>query len=93
MVPIQRFKIDNLSLNLHSEKHQMNFKVNESLIRTSYLDSKFLVRLNIKNSVIKNEKNQASVPLEVNVNLLFSKANLLVREIQLKIKDNVAKIE
>lgn len=93
MVPIQRFKIDNLSLNLNSKKHQMNFKINESLIRTSYLDSKFLARLNIKNSILKNEKNQASVPLEVNVNLLFSKANLLVREIQLKVKDNVAKID
>lgn len=93
LVPIQRFKIDNLSLNLHSEKQKINFKINESLIRTSYLDSKLLVRLNIKNSAIKNEKNQASVPLEVDLNLLFSKANVLVREIQLKVKDNLVKAE
>ncbi len=93
MVPIQRFKIDNLSLNLNSEKHKVNFKINESYIRTSYLDSKFLVRMNIKNSVIKNEKNEASFPIEFNVNLLFSKANLLIREIQLKVKDNVLKFD
>lgn len=93
MVPIQRFRIDNLSLNLHSEQYGMHFKINESHVRTSYLDTKFLARLNIKNSVIKNEKNGTSFPLDLNANLLFSKANLLIREIQIKVKDNNLKLD
>jgi translocation and assembly module TamB len=93
MVPIQRFKIDNLSLNLNSQKHKINLRINESFLRTSYLDSKFLARVNVKNSVIKSERTGATFPIEFNANLLFSKSNLLVREVLLKINDNNLRLE
>lgn len=93
MVPIQRFKIDNLSLNLTSKKYNVNFRINESSVRTSYLDSKFLLRLNIKNSVAKSLKTEESFPIEFNANLLFSKNNLLVREAAIKVKDNNLRFE
>lgn len=93
MVPIQRFRVDNINLDVISKKQQLSFKINESSLRTSYLDSKFLVRLGIKNSVLKNEKNGASFPIELKTNFLFSKANLMVRELFAKVRENDLKLE
>lgn len=93
VVPIQRFKIDNLNLLVVSKKHGISYRINESFLRTSYLDSKFLVRIGIKNSTVKNEKNSAVFPVEMATNLLFSKNNLLVREFMVKVKENSVKVE
>ncbi|MBL7545851.1 MAG: translocation/assembly module TamB domain-containing protein [Bdellovibrionaceae bacterium] len=93
MIPIQRFRIDNLNLKLNSQKHKIYYRINESFVRTSYLDNKFLVRAGIKNSVVKNDKDDSSVPVELNMNLLFSKTNLLVREVDLKVKENRLRID
>ncbi len=93
MVPIQRFKIDNLNLVVISKKRGVTFRINESFLRTSYLDSKFLVRLGIKNSVFKNDKNGSVFPLEANLNSLLTKNSLVLRELALKVRNNSFKIE
>lgn len=93
LIPIQRFKVDNVNVNIHSQKYNLNYRINESFIRTSYLDSKFLVRMGIKNSVLKNEKNDYTVPMEFKTNLLFSRNNLLAREIFIKMRENSVRLE
>lgn len=83
-LPIERFKLDHISLTLSSQKHSKKIKVNDGLIRTSYLDKRFLIRASFKNNVITDANTQYDFPFELDLNLLFSKNMLLVRQLQVK---------
>lgn len=83
-LPIERFKLDHISLTLFSQKHGKKIKINNGLIRTSYLDKRFLVRASLKNNVISDLTKQFDLPIEADLNLLFTKNMLLVRQFQVK---------
>lgn len=83
-LPIERFKLDHISLTLNSQKYNKRVKINDGLIRTSYLDKRFLVRASLKNNVISDLSQQYDLPIEMELNLLFTKNMLLVRQFQVK---------
>lgn len=83
-IPIERFKFDHISLDLRSQKLNKNIRINDGLIRTSYLDQRFLIRALFKNNTVTDLKSQFVWPFEVDLNLLFSKNMLLIRQFKIK---------
>lgn len=83
-VPIERFKFDNISLEIKFDKQNKSIKILDGLIRTSYINQKFILRALLLRNEIKDYKSNTNVPFKLDLNLLLTKNNLVIRQFNLE---------